>query len=757
MSVKPTTIDSLQQSGTLEERIGARAFVWIGAIALAWAGAVLVKYSFDHELISPPIRIIMGILLGIVFLGMGEWMRSRSVRISQGFSAAGIADLYASLLAGHHLYHLIGPLPTLLLLALTTAAAALLSLRQGPLIAVLGLLGGFVTPIWIATAHPDVPLLFSYLLLLQTALVLVAGKRRWWPLALFTLVGGSTWVFGWLGSLFRHEDAIYVGAYGLLSLSCFLLPTLSRTSKARESESLAFQLNSMAGILTLIQMVALAIADKYSQADWLFLGLTAVTLLVLSRRNYVHQSLCWIASGAIAWLLAVWSSNGSPEFLSTIFLLGFVWAAGSYLMLWNSDSASRFSALSVCSSILYFLIAYAGDMDNGKTLHWSVVSIGLAALYIAAVAPVVKRRESLKDGNRIVAILAVGATAFLSLSIPLELEKEWMAVAWAVEAAAVLWISKRLHVPPLRSIALALGAMAMLRLVAPLGFHLEWNWILYAYGIPLLAFWNAAIVSRRDGRTAISTCFVSFAVVLAVFVVTLETWQFFHHGTLNAGGVFLAERSAYSICWLILGYAMLQLSTRWESGVLDFSGKALLGVALTHIIAGHLVYYNPLWMHYPVGQLRFWNQLIPLYALPAILLAIVPRSQLRSWGDSLPSLRDILVVLLSFVFFNLEVRQFFHGANLDTGSTVSLEKYMYSVTWVLFACALMVFGVMRRQLLLRYYSLGLMLAAAAKVFLYDTGHLTDVYRFLSLLGLGLSLFFVAYVYQKFLLKGARCG
>jgi len=52
----------------LEEKLGGRIFVYIGAVMLALAGAFLVKYSIDVGLLSPAVRVFLGILLGMIVI-----------------------------------------------------------------------------------------------------------------------------------------------------------------------------------------------------------------------------------------------------------------------------------------------------------------------------------------------------------------------------------------------------------------------------------------------------------------------------------------------------------------------------------------------------------------------------------------------------------------------------------------------------------------------------------------------------------------
>jgi uncharacterized membrane protein len=75
-----------------------------------------------------------------------------------------------------------------------------------------------------------------------------------------------------------------------------------------------------------------------------------------------------------------------------------------------------------------------------------------------------------------------------------------------------------------------------------------------------------------------------------------------------------------------------------------------------------------------------------------------------------------------------------------------------SIAWALYALVLLGIGMARRQLGLRWLSLGFLLVTIAKVFLYDLGELRDLYRVLSLVGLALSLLLVSVLYQRFVFR-----
>ncbi len=99
-----------------------------------------------------------------------------------------MAILFSTVFAAHALWDLIPALPTFALLALVAAVAIAYAVRRASLtMALLGLVGGFATPILISTGQ-DRPIgLFSYLLLLNLALAWVAHRQRWPILGAVTL------------------------------------------------------------------------------------------------------------------------------------------------------------------------------------------------------------------------------------------------------------------------------------------------------------------------------------------------------------------------------------------------------------------------------------------------------------------------------------------------------------------------------------------------------------------------------------------
>ena len=202
-----------------ERWIGVRGAAAAGGIIFALAALLLFKYSIEHGLVSPMTRVVMGILFGLGCVVVSEWVRSRRyTAAADALAGAGIVALYAALWAAHTLYGLLGPGLTFALMVLVTVCCGALSARHRSLfIAVLGLVGGFATPLLVTTNIESPVALFSWVLLLDAGLLILARRRGWPTLALLALIGTAIHQALWLVTRMGPETA----TYGLLILGLF--------------------------------------------------------------------------------------------------------------------------------------------------------------------------------------------------------------------------------------------------------------------------------------------------------------------------------------------------------------------------------------------------------------------------------------------------------------------------------------------------------------------------------------------------------
>ncbi|HYP53580.1 MAG TPA: DUF2339 domain-containing protein, partial [Pyrinomonadaceae bacterium] len=76
------------------------------------------------------------------------------------------------------------------------------------------------------------------------------------------------------------------------------------------------------------------------------------------------------------------------------------------------------------------------------------------------------------------------------------------------------------------------------------------------------------------------------------------------------------------------------------------------------------------------------------------------------------------------------------------------QQLSLSVIWTIYGGAMLVYGRLRRNSLLRWMALALLGLTTLKVFLIDLASLDRIYKVVSFLLLGLILLAVSYLYQK---------
>ena len=137
-----------------EQFMGVKMFAWLGGLALFLGVVFFVKYSFEHNLIPPELRVAIGFVTGLGLLVGGVVLHRRQQYVvgAQALCATGVVILYAVTYACRSIYHFefFGPIPTFLLMVLVTTTAFFVAVRLDALVvAILGMLGGFLSPMLI--------------------------------------------------------------------------------------------------------------------------------------------------------------------------------------------------------------------------------------------------------------------------------------------------------------------------------------------------------------------------------------------------------------------------------------------------------------------------------------------------------------------------------------------------------------------------------------------------------------------------------
>lgn len=251
-----------------EQFMGVKLFAWLGGFALFLAVAYFVKYSFDRDLIPPEVRVALGFMAGLGLLVGGVMLKQRQYSVtSHTLCATGVVVLYAVTFACRAVYHFsfFGPLPTFLLMVLITTTAFLLAVRLNAMVvAVLGMVGGFLTPVLLSTGVDNPVGLFTYIALLDAGLIAVALARRWHFLIALAALGTAGMELGWFEQFFT-VDKIVTAMGVLLGFDALFLGS-NEVAQRRKQSNIWFQgAAASLALLTLVYALFLLRYDTLGQ------------------------------------------------------------------------------------------------------------------------------------------------------------------------------------------------------------------------------------------------------------------------------------------------------------------------------------------------------------------------------------------------------------------------------------------------------------------------------------------------------------
>lgn len=774
-----------------ERQFGMRLPVWGGGIALALAGFFLVKYSIEIGLLTPFVRVILGIIFGISLLYVGDKIRNKEnfangTRIAQALSGAGIADLYVSIFAATRLYEFLPPFIGFTFMAGITALAVIISLRHGMPIAVLGLIGGFLTPAMVESQNPQAPLLFGYLYFILAGFMFVIRKQSWWILSIPTVIVSFSYVLIWLfGSHFVPSDSLYLGLFLLASSATIVLNSQKHYAHENTSFSDWKKIPKILDYLSLssatILMGVIAVQSGLSIMEWGLFGLLALGVVALAFFNQKLYGLMPLISMAVnAVMFMIWDDYNPSIFALTISIFSVIYIASGYFSQSHSENPFIWSIVVALTSIGYYLISYCHLHQNPIAdyipLFWGFFAFILSGLGIFALKKIIQDfSDTHFQKQHLLAVYSVISTAFLSIGLTIELRYEFLSIALALQISFMAWINLKINIKALRYIIAILGIIfcflliPQILLVIQLTIYSLLESQLYLQesipfikspllqlGLPAISFAYTSYFLRLQNDNRLVRLFEVGSVMLVGTMGYYLTRHIFHTNLdilfVKAG---FFERGVITNILFVYGLTCLWIGKYYTRQTISVSGLVLVGVAIFRTIYFDYLLYNPLVEYQKVGHLPLINALIITYGLPILWilrtikeLDYLNKQNLQKYGYG-------LMMLFAFTWLSLNVRQLFHGEYLNSSVVYNSEIYIYSAVWLVFGLGLLYYGTLKNNKMIRSASLGIMILTVGKVFLYDASELEGLLRIISFFGLGISLIGISWFYSKYVFQNEK--
>ena len=369
------------------------------------------------------VRLAAVAVFGLVLLAVG-WRQRRSRPIyGVSLQGGGIAVLYLTTYAAFVVYDVVGATPAAVAVVIVTVGAGALSvLQDSRVLAVLGIIGGFLAPVLTYSRPDDHVYVFTFFLMLNAAIIGVAWFKTWPELNLLGFGFTLGLSFYWLADRFEQDEwvstqpfiALFVLMYmGLPALfAAREAPDLKATFSGGPAPDMTFVRGAWTAPLVFgtpfaglgLQQLAvghteygLAITAAGLAVVQAALGLTMRRLGTDGRQLAEAYAALGVAFSAIAVPLAL-----EAYFTST------VWAVQGLVLLWLGCRRDRLLALTG-GAVLQVLAAVSFSQHLGESLPypddaWPIANenfLGALLLAVAGLASgwLLSRRPQQGDGD----------------------------------------------------------------------------------------------------------------------------------------------------------------------------------------------------------------------------------------------------------------------------------------------------------------------------------------------------------------------
>ncbi len=352
----------------MEKFIGENLINKIGIGILVLGISFFVKYAIDQNWIGEVGRVAIGILAGGILIGFAHYMRNSFRAFSSVLVGGGLSVLYFTIGIAFHEYQLFSQTVAFIIMVFITGFAVLLSiLYDRKELAALSVIGGFATPLIVSTGEGNYIILFTYLLILNCGMLVLAYFKKWNIVNILSYIF-TIFLYGiWLVKKLGNVDAPYIGglsfgiAFYLVFLAMNILNNIKEQQKFSVWEIIILISNTMFFYFC-------GMASLHYVSEGMFQGIFTASMGIINfivvatlyKREYIDKNLLYLLIG----IVLTFVSLIAPIQLEGNYITMF-WAIEAVLLLWFSQK-SGLNIIKNSSIIvtLLMLISLIMDWEN---------------------------------------------------------------------------------------------------------------------------------------------------------------------------------------------------------------------------------------------------------------------------------------------------------------------------------------------------------------------------------------------------------
>ena len=355
-----------QRNPDLEKFIGENLVSKIGIAILVLAIGFFVKYAIDQNWIGPVARVAIGILCGGILVALAHRFRNTYRGFGSVLAGGGIAVFYFTITLAFQQFHLFGQTAAFIIMIVITGFAVLLSLLYDKQeLAIIALVGGFIAPFLVSTGDGNYKVLFSYLIILNGGLLIMAYHKAWRLLNLLSFIFTTLLFAGWLIFLNAFEvdetyrnGLLFATAFYLLFFIINIAHNIKEKKKFIASDFGILLANTSlffaAGIYCLNNMNAAAYRGLFSAAMGIF---NLCASYFLFRKQKVDSNILYLLIGITLTFISITAPIQLHGNYITLF-----WASEAVLLYWLF-TRSKIGIIQYAAGLVWVLMLISLVMD----------------------------------------------------------------------------------------------------------------------------------------------------------------------------------------------------------------------------------------------------------------------------------------------------------------------------------------------------------------------------------------------------------
>ncbi|MEK6983507.1 MAG: DUF2339 domain-containing protein [Nanoarchaeota archaeon] len=451
-----------KEKSDLESDIGKKWLPKIGVISIVLGVAFFVIYAIQNKWIGPTGQVALGVLAGIVLVIAGEiFERKGYYNYAMTLVGGGFAIMYFAMFAAYRFYNLLPLIADVISISIIIMAAIYFSVRYNSIIiASEAFFLGYFVPLLTSSVNT---FFLIYAIALTVGLIALTYFRNWKVLGALGMVAMYVTHIFWLDNYTGDNQS----TLHIIFLFIYFIMFAAMALKIKETDTK--EIDSWLNQKFLFAALFIITYLFVFQVDFrnVFYVIPPLILLLLLSAFFILR-FDWdyfVIGGIVLTYVVHWRWLGLNFNESSIFV-NFV-GLSIYFVLFNillfllkdqKNKASNVGGILINSAFYYGLNAWVGfHFDTGlKGLFTAMLSV----FYLVFAYLAYQRKVSHYFNTFI--ILCFG---YLTLTIPLQFNQEWITISWSVLTLILVMLSFRLKENSIRISSSIVGGITLFRVL----------------------------------------------------------------------------------------------------------------------------------------------------------------------------------------------------------------------------------------------------------------------------------------------------